>query len=224
MWAMSLLWCNRNKPWFIQSLIHVHDSVCAPLESVSALTRRICSATLQWRGPARTAPGSTPRIWLCARGPTSSAPPPGWTFRWWPPSGPCCWWPGSRAATAWRWRAATRSIKKLRAEEIRGVIDCFFSAPAVSPLRLELALLLRRDGAAGQTTLSQLRGRVPEGVHRSRLFVIDEDLAVLLGGVEGENTLLTWASLRGQTRPSSPPVVETLSKRVDSQEEIRWSL
>lgn len=53
-----------------------------------------------------------------------------------------------------------------------------------SPLRLKLALLLRRDGAAGQTTLPQLRGRVPERVHRSRLLVIDEDLAVLwtMGG------------------------------------------
>lgn len=72
----------------------------------------------------------------------------------------------------------------------------FFSFPAASPLRLELALLLWRDGAAGQPALPQLRGRVPEGVHCPRLLVIDEDLAVLW---RGEGQKVKTLSLLGQT-------------------------
>lgn len=67
-----------------------------------------------------------------------------------------------------------------------------------SPFWLELSLLLRWDSAADQTTLPQLWSRVPESVHRPRLLVIDEDLAVL----RGEKVIMvSLLALQSHTQP-----------------------
>lgn len=48
------------------------------------------------------------------------------------------------------------------------------------PFWLKLSLLLWWDSEADQPVLSQLRCWVPESIHRPSLFIVDEDLTILL--------------------------------------------
>lgn len=217
--------CDRWVFWkvtetlpFIQSLTHKHNRVL--FQSVSPLTRRICSATLQWRGPAQRAPGSTPRIWLCARGPTSSEPPPGWTSRWWPPSGPCCWWPGSRAATAWRWgrrRGQYRNWELKKKSKGRGLIDCLHLSDSSSPC------------SSGGTVQRVRRLCLSSGVGFQKVSTVPVFLSLMkislscgrcnvVGGRRSKHS----SYLTQSEKPNS--TFETISQQVDPQEENRRSL